>query len=314
MNEPLAIARALHLASTLLLAGTISFRCLAAAPAFRAKAGAIEDGVRIRLAKIIWAALAIALISGTAWLVFLAGEIGGRSVADAVSQGLAWTVLTQTTFGHAWTLRLQMASVLAVLLLLPRSHSGFASAIDITCAIIAVGLAASLAWTGHAAAMEGLDGTIHLASDALHLTAAAAWLGGLWPLSILLADAHRAADPVSAAIADQATRRFSVLGLVSVAAILATGLINTYEILGASALSIDTAYNRLLLAKISLFIAMLAVAAVNRWRLTPRLSSEGGRGQAVRQLRWNSLAEAGLGLLILGIVAMLGRIPPHVHG
>jgi putative copper export protein len=31
----------------------------------------------------------------------------------------------------------------------------------------------------------------------------------------------------------------------------------------------------------------------------------------MRQLQLNSLTEAGLGLLILIIVAMLGRIPPH---
>jgi putative copper export protein len=46
-----------------------------------------------------------------------------------------------------------------------------------------------------------------------------------------------------------------------------------------------------LLVKIGLFIAMLCVAAVNRRRLTPRLSSEGDRrpfdssiSQAIRQL------------------------------
>jgi putative copper resistance protein D len=159
-----------------------------------------------------------------------------------------------------------------------------------------------------------LDGTIHLASDALHLVAAGAWLGGLWPLAILLGSARRAGDPVSAAVAYQATRRFSILGIASVAVILATGVINTYEILGPMALSIGTDYNRLLLAKIGLFIAMLAIAAVNRRRLTPQLSDERDQKRAMRQLQRNSLAEVGLGLLILAIVAVLGRIPPHVHG
>jgi putative copper resistance protein D len=65
--------------------------------------------------------------------------------------------------------------------------------------------------------------------------------------------------------------------------------------------------------KIALFIMMVCIAAVNRQRLTPRLSGEGDRVRAIRQLERNSLIEAGLGLLILGIVAVLGRIPPHVH-
>jgi len=314
LNEPLVIARAFHLASTLLLAGTISFRCCVAAPAFRAKAySALEDGVRIRLARIVWAALAVAMISGAAWLVFLAGEISDVPVADAVSHGQAWIVLTQTEFGDDWMLRLEMASLLAALLLLPAINPGFAYATDMICALLAAGLAGSLAWSGHAAATEGFDGTIHLAGDALHLVAAGAWLGALWPLAILLGGARRAGDPLSAAIAHQATRRFSILGIISVAAILATGAVNTYEILGTLALSLSTNYNRLLLVKIGLFIAMVCVAAVNRQRLTPRLSNVRDRLHAIRQLERNSLTEAGLGLLILGIVAVLGRIPPHLH-
>lgn len=312
MNEPLVIVRAFHLASTLLLAGTIMFRCFVAAPALRAKASsAVADDLTIRLAQIVWAALAVAVLSGAAWPVFVAAEIGGSSVADAVSQGVAWTVLTQTAFGDAWMLRLEMASLLAVLLLLPKRNPSFAFATDIISALLAAALAASLAWAGHAAATEGVDGTIHLASDALHLVAAAAWLGALWPLSILLGRAREAGDPASAAIAYQATWRFSVLGMISVAAILASGVVNTYEILGIEVFSLSTDYNRLLLAKIGLFAAMLAIAAVNRQRLTPRLSDERDHRRAMRQLQLNSLAEVGLGLLILAIVAVLGRIPPH---
>jgi len=314
LNEPLVIARAFHLASTLLLTGTIMFRCFVAAPAFRTKAGgALEDGVRMSLTRIVWAALAVAMLSGTAWLVFVAAEIGGSSAADAVSQGMAGIVLTQTAFGDAWMLRLEMALLLALLLLLPNPNPGFASATDIICAMLASGLAASLAWAGHAAATEGFDGTIHLASDGLHLVAAGAWLGGLWPLSILLGRASQAGDTASAAIAYQATRRFSILGMISVAAIVATGIVNTYEILGVMALSIGTDYNRLLLTKIGFFIAMLAIAAVNRQRLTPRLSDERDRRRAMRRLQWNSLTEVGLGLLILAIVAVLGRMAPHLH-
>ena len=312
MNEPLVIVRACHLASTLLLAGTIMFRCFVAAPVFRTKASAaLKDDVAARLTRIMWAALAVAMLSGLAWLVFVAAEVAGSSAADAVSDGVAWTVLTQTAFGDAWMLRSAMASLLTVLLLLPKPNPGFAFASDIFGALLAAALAASLAWAGHAAATEGADGTIHLASDAIHLVAAGAWLGALWPLSILLDRARQAAGPASAAIAYQATRRFSMLGMVSVAAILVSGAINTYEILGMAAFSLGTDYNRLLAAKIGLFAAMIAIASVNRRQLTPRLAHERDHRRAMRQLRLNSLSEAGLGLLILLIVAMLGRIPPH---
>jgi copper resistance protein D len=334
VNEPLVIARAVHLAATLLLTGAIAFRCFVAAPAFAAEAGALEAHLRVRLAWIVWTALAAALISGAAWLVLLAAEIGDVPVADAVSQGWPWLVLTDTAFGNTWMLRLGIAALLALALLaarpggltypLPRLRAPLPDPppqaaegtfiIDMLYAILAAALAASLAWTGHAAGMEGIDGAIHLASDALHLVAAGAWLGALWPLAILLGAALRAGDPVSAATAYEATRRFSILGIISVAAILATGVVNTWEILGADAFSLSTDYNRLLLAKIGLFLGMVAIAAVNRQRLTPRLSGAHGDGRAMRQLRRNCLTETGLGLLILAIVAVLGRMTPHMHG
>jgi copper resistance protein D len=325
VNEPLVIARAVHLAATLLLTGAIAFRGVVAAPAFNAKTGAaleavaleaaaLEAVLRVRLAWIVWTALAAALASGAAWLVLLSAEIGDVTAAEAIAQGWPWLVLTDTTFGDTWMVRLAMAALLVVFLTVAAMAERRFTSADVACAVVAAALAASLAWTGHAAGMEGVDGAIHLASDALHLVAAGAWLGALWPLAILLGAAGRAGDPASAAIAGEATRRFSLLGMISVAAILATGVVNTYEILGASAFSLGTDYNRLLLAKVGLFLGMVAVAAVNRLRLTPRLSGDHDHGRAMRQLRWNSLTETGLGVLILIIVAVLGRMTPHMHG
>jgi copper resistance protein D len=311
MNEPLVIARAVHLAATLLLAGVLAFRCFVAAPVFHAKPGpAIEAVLRVRLAWTVWTAFAAALASGAAWLVALAAEIGDVTIADAVVQGWPSLVLTDTAFGNVWMLRLALATLLAVVLLAAEGKF----IVDMVSALLAAALAASIAWTGHAAGMEGIDGDIHLASDAAHLIAAGAWLGALWPLAILLGAARRAGDPVSAAVAYATTRRFSVLGMISVAVILASGVVNTYEILGLSAFSLGTVYNRLLLAKIGLFLAMVAIAAVNRRRLTPRLSGATGDGSAMRQLQVNSLTETALGLLILAIVAVLGRMTPHMHG
>ncbi len=340
MNGPLVVARAVHLAATLLLTGALAFRCFVVAPVFCTKAGAgLEAWLDRWLAWILWAALAAALASGTTWLVLLSAEIGDVPVAEALSQGLPWTVLTQTTFGEAWMLRMAIAAGGALLLLAreganavrlrgraregaqygpaPLAQAGTARAtriLDVACMMLAAAFTAGVAWTGHAAAMDGIDGAVHLASDALHLVAAGAWLGALLPLALLLAAADRAGDAGSAAVARETTRRFSILGMTAVGAILATGVVNTWEILGTAAFSVSTAYNRLLLAKIGLFMAMVAVAAYNRQRLTPRLSSPSDPGPAMRQLQWNSLAETGLGLLILAIVAVLGRMTPHVHG
>lgn len=313
MDGPLVVTRAVHLAATLLLTGGLAFQCFVAAPLSGTKSGAaLEAHMRTWFARTNWTALAAALVSGAAWLVLLSAEIGEVPAAQALSEGWPWLVLTQTTFGTVWTVRLAMIALLAGLLLAPRARGG-AFILDVISAALAASAAAAIAWTGHAMGMEGIDGAIHLTSDGLHLVAAGAWLGALWPLALLLAAADRAGDPESAAIARRVTQRFSVLGMICVAAILATGVVNTWEILGTTAFSLGTDYNRLLFAKIGLFFAMVAIAAFNRRRLTPQLSSAADRSRAMRQLRWNSLTETGLGLVILAIVAVLGRMTPHTH-
>ena len=61
-------------------------------------------------------------------------------------------------------------------------------------------------------------GYLHLTADVLHLVAAAAWLGGLVPLALLLSQlgAWRSRGP---SLASQGARRFSMLGIVSVGTI-----------------------------------------------------------------------------------------------
>src|SRR5262249_47479742 len=137
-------------------------------------------------------------------------------------------------------------------------------------ALLASAFAAALVHSGHAAATAGWLGTFHRAADGLHLIAASAWLGGLLPLALLLAAARPA--EISLALARDATLRFSTLGLISVGLLIATGIVNGWILAGSVPALIGTDYGRLLLAKVALFLAMVAVAAVNRLRLTPRLA------------------------------------------
>jgi putative copper resistance protein D len=60
---------------------------------------------------------------------------------------------------------------------------------------------------------------------------------------------------------------------------------------------------------------MVFIAAINRLRLAPGLTSLRNGAISARQLQRNSLIEAALGLAIVGIVGALGALPPgaHVH-
>jgi putative copper resistance protein D len=300
-GDPLIFVRAVHFAATLLAGGTVAFMVLVAEPSAPAKKIAGFAALRRQLVMLTWIALAVAIVSGAAWLVLLASDILGTSIADVCLHGGAWPVITETRFGLVWCARLALALLLALLLLWPATR------------ILQLAAAASLvalpALVGHAGATPGTAGDFQLASDMVHLLAAGAWLGSLPALVLLLMQAHRAARPAWNKLAIIATRRFSILGILSVCALLATGIVNGWNLLGGPRDLVTTDYGRLVALKIGLFASMVAVAAVNRFYLTPRLP----RPAASYALRRNSLVEICLGLCVLLFVGILGTLPPSAH-
>jgi putative copper export protein/mono/diheme cytochrome c family protein len=205
-----------------------------------------------------------------------------RSWAQAV--GTFGLVLSATVVGHSVLLR---AAFWLVALVIARRHPAWA--------ILPAGIAAALHGSvGHAAATEDLW---LRAAMTLHLLAAGAWLGGLLPLYLAL----REDDPGSVA------RRFSWLGVVCVATLGATALVLANALAGGLPGLVGTAYGWVLLTKIGLFLGMLALAARNRFVLTPRLAG------APRALDRSVAVEIGLGVVLVGAAALLASLPPGAH-
>jgi copper resistance protein D len=323
VNDPLIVARAVHFAATLSVAGAAFFQVFIAAPALRAGGDrtALAAVVRRQLAYIAWIALPLCAISGAAWLLITAQSMSGVALSDVFSEDVLGRVLLQTGFGQDWIARFVLLVLLAgtlVLLLSQRqTKSGW---LDIGVVALAAGLAGSLAWAGHAVGAEGIEGIVHPAADFVHLVAAAAWIGTLLPLALLLAAAGH--DAMSVAAARIATIRFSNIGVGSVALLLITGAINTWYLAGSIPALTETDYGRLLLLKIALFLVMVAVAAFNRLHLTPRLVQDEDDAtpiDALRRLRRNASLEVAIGAIIITVVAALGTNPPgfeaiiHAH-
>lgn len=311
MSDPLVWVRFLHFAATVSLSGLVIFHAFVGAPALAAGDAATVRPIARRLAWLACGFLMIAVLAGLASLLVQAASMGERSLTDLWSDDLVATVLLDTDFGHVWLARLVLVVLLAAALHPPYFAAPAPTWRRGAALALAVGYVAALAFAGHAAAGEGTEGVIHETADVLHLIAAAAWLGALVPLAIVLGAAKGAGDVSALAVARTATLRFSTLGVASVGTVLATGIVNTFELTGSWAALFATVYGRLLLVKIALFLAMLAIAAVNRLRLTPQLVAAGPTaGPALRQLRANALTEAVIGALILFIVAILGTLPP----
>ncbi|MGA7790431.1 MAG: copper homeostasis membrane protein CopD [Xanthobacteraceae bacterium] len=317
MSDPLFYARALQFAATLSVAGAVFFIAFIAEPALRPTTAdpRIVMALRRRLAWIAWISLIVALISAVPWLVIVAGAMSGQPLGALYGQSVLRTVLTQTDFGHDWLLRAVFACALGGLFVRFLSVKAAAPrSLHVATAILAAAYAGSPAWAGHAIGSEGLEGVIHPAADILHLVAAAAWVGGLAPFAVLLTTAG--ADGASLALARIATQRFSNLGIASVASLLVSGLVNAWYLVGSIPALTATGYGRLLSVKLMLFLIMVGIAAVNWSQLTPKLAANDDMAAAQlarRRLRRNAAIEAALGTAIIGIVAVLGTLPPASH-
>jgi copper resistance protein D len=316
LDDPLIYVRAIHFAATLVVAGIVFFVVFIAEPAF-AKAereARLPATVRPPLAWLAWISLVLTAASGFAWFVLVAASMSERPAAEVFSEGILWVVLLQTDFGRAWLIRALLVVLLAavfVFVLTTKPKHSVTIWLNVIAVAMAAGLVGTLAGGGHAAGGTNAESIVHPAADFLHLTAAAAWVGALLPLALLLGRAGR--DAGSIAIARTATLRFSVLGLASVATLMITGLINAFYLVGSVAALLDTGYGRLLTVKLALFFVMVAVAAINRFRLTPELVPDASLAparQVLRRLRRNAVIEIVLGAIIIAIVAKLGVTAP----
>lgn len=311
MGNPLAYVRAVHFAATIIAAGVVIFDVAVAMPAFIAAAGVIDrdiERLRSHWAWLVWVSLAVAAASGVIWLVLLAADIYAAPIAQIWRDGGMWTVASETRFGQMLLARLAAAGLLAASLPMRRRSADWrlwsAGAI-----VLAIAVMIGPAWTGHAGATPGIAGEFPLAADALHLLAAGAWLGGLPPLAMLLARAWRQKEPRWATVTAIAVQRFSLLGVISVGTLLASGVANSWYEVGSLNNLFVTSYGQLVLIKIAIFAAMIALASVNRFYLTPRLAT----ASTVRWLYRTSLAETGLGFAAVAVVGFLGAMAPASH-
>jgi putative copper export protein/mono/diheme cytochrome c family protein len=242
--------------------------------------------------------------------------MSGTPLSAVLQGGVVNIVLTQTHFGEAWMIRAGLIVVLAVCLVIQaRTRRHPAGWIGL---VAAAAFVAALAWAGHGAATEDVPfDAIHLPADLLHLLATGAWLGALFPLVVLLAQACRDAGPPAVAVARTATLRFSILGISCVGTLIVTGVVNTWFLAGSVPALLGTLYGQLLLLKIALFAAMIAAAGVNQRRLLPCLADPASEHdlclRTTRQVWRNASVEACLGIFVLAIVGVIGILTPGLH-
>jgi copper resistance protein D len=303
LGDGLIAVRAVHFAATAITVGALIFRTVVAEPASVAAPEAVSV-LAAQVRQVAWTGFVIAVVTGLGWLLLLTMQITGLSLWEALTQEGLSTVVEVTQFGEVALIRMALAALLAISLVGERVWP-----LRRLTLISALAFAGAIAWTGHAGSTAGNLGMLHLVSDVLHLWAAAAWVGGLVLLVILLKSGRRYQTPAWDKLQFDAVRRFSILGIVAVATLLFSGTVNAWIIVGTWQVLLASAYGQLLLVKIAVVIVMVAFACVNRLWLTPQLAAT----DASLPLARNSTIEIVLGLAVFAVVGALGLQHPMIH-
>ena len=302
-NLPVIVIRFALYADLMVLAGMTAFTFYALSA--REKA---PDILPLKWPSIALAAAGFAL-SAIGMLALVAAMTGSSILA--VDLPVLREIVGESAIGTAWIVRMAAMAV-AVWAASALDRIPAAPYLLLTSTSLAI---ATLVWTGHAGATEGWIGTAHRLSDIVHMLAGAVWIGGIAVFAWLLLRPQMARSRDYLSIVHRALDRFSWVGSLAVGAIIATGVVNCLAVVGFphfTRLPL-TDYGKLLIVKLLLFAAMLALAGLNRWRLTPALGAairDDNHAAAVGALRRSLLAEGSAALAVLALVAWLGTLEP----
>jgi copper transport protein len=323
----IGVARAVQFAAIALGLGALIFTLACWLPGLRATAEAgagwatASAAFAGRLRGVLLTAAVAGVLSGAAGLALQGAVAAGTTFWDALDPGVLRDVLG-TRFGVVWALGVaawELVAAVAALsfpvpvlrpvslgatgLALPGSARLAALAVPLTA------LAALPALGGHASLQSPV--ALLLPANMIHVMAMAAWLGGI---AVLLFAVRAAAVPLEGVdrtrlLASQ-VGRFSALAGVTIALLLASGLVQGVIEVRTLDHLIDTAFGQAVLVKVALFTVIVALGAVNRRRLLPALAraardgtTPGHTGQLLRRTLTAELLLGAAALCATGALA-----------
>jgi copper transport protein len=174
--------------------------------------------------------------------------------------------------------------------------------------VLALGAVVLLTFSAgsHAGAAPGSVWAI--LGDYVHLLAAAAWIGGLVLLPILVWQLRRSGVPIDRDTLWSIVRRYSYLASFAVFVLIVTGVFNGLIQLSNLTSLFNTAYGRVLLIKLAIIAGLLGVALLNN-RLVHRKANQAR--DLARFNRQVALESIGGVLLMLVVAVFVQTQPPR---
>ena len=306
----LVLARAFHIGSAMMLVALPFFILVIMAPVQGADSTANYNSLYQRMIKWLWGALILETLSGFIWFWFVTAQMSDQSPWGILDAADLNTVLWQTQFGQLWLGRAAIGIALGLALYFasrkqdrmpPKSFL-----LDWLILIISGVLLITLAWAGHAAAGIHFH-VLHLFADTLHLLIGAIWPIGLIPMVFFLSFIRGGNQIVPSHFEIKVVQRFSRVSFLAVCALVTTGLVNGWLMIGTWSALVTTTYGWLLLGKVLVVVIMIGLGAINRLYLIPRLETAPTLAGTLQRI---VLIESILAALVLSIVAMMGMTSP----
>jgi putative copper resistance protein D len=305
---PLVISRWIHFASVFVLFGSSFFWFYEGAERSSAGPGGLPRAVRATTI-LLRIAAPIAAISGVAWLACILINMARdfHSVVDPEDLRLFFF---ETPFGTVSIMRLALLTIGVVIAFLPwHGHWRFAALVPVGALLLV-----TQAWFGHSAEGVGLYRASMITVYGIHTLATAAWVGGLPTLLFALVEQRRFGPAEARNSTLDVCSRFSSMAMVAVTLVVASGIANAgFRVAGSFGKLFDSGYGDVLLKKLAVVAAMLAVAYFNRFIATPRLRAASSKEmRQITWLRYSVAFDVVLGALVLGASAILGiTMPPQ---
>ena len=287
-------ARVLSFGALLVLIGTVAFR------AFVLGRASLTDNektrMRVHAARYGWRAALAILVAAVTRVLFQAATMAN---ADESAASMVPMIVRNTQWGRVWIAQVCVALVAAGAFAVARRGSSRAWWLA---ASAALGLSLTSGMAGHAA--SGQFAAIAVVTDAAHIVAASAWLGGLL---CVLAIGTRSAEPRrrKGERAKAIVAVFSPMALVSASVVVVTGVISAWLRLGSVSALWASSYGRVLLLKLAALSGVVVTGAFNWLRVRPLLGAPAASGR----LRRSGSAELAFGCLVLGVTAVLVAMP-----
>jgi putative copper export protein len=211
----------------------------------------------------------------------MSGEIAG------MLDGSLQSLVLHSSAGTALALRLAGLALILIGFFRRDSTAAVPGLIGVTLALLA------FTTVGHTTthAPRGVLAMLLL----VHLTVAAFWFGALVPLLVV-----NAREPAS--IVASLVERFSALAVWLVPGLFIAGVLLAGVLLGSFA-ALGSGYGTVLLVKVAGFTALMALAALNKWRFGPALTR--GDARIRHAFQRSLLAEYALIVAIFCVTAVL---------